>query len=59
MESAAVPEDTAEAFWKLLQSINCCSNLSTKGPTEDTNSVSIHSLRYFFSLPEIFGMAIG
>ena len=35
------------------------SNLSTNLPTEDTNVVSIHWFKYFFSLPINFGSCNG
>jgi len=32
---------------------NCSSNFLTNGPSEEIQAVSMHSARYFFSLPSI------
>ena len=59
MWRADVPFTVATAYLEVTYSATTCSNLSTNGPTEETQLVSRHSLRYFHSLPRISGIQSG
>ena len=59
ISKAAVPLDTATAYFLSTFSAKVFSNLLTKGPSEEIHPVSIHSLRYFFSFPLSSGSFTG
>src|SRR5262250_2901197 len=57
--SAAVPFTVATAWGTPTWAATSRSKRSTKGPTEETQLVSRHSLRYVHSLPARCGTALG
>ncbi|MBA7552034.1 hypothetical protein ES705_44585 [subsurface metagenome] len=56
---AAVPFTTATAYLLAVYSAIFFSNRLTNFPTLETNVLSIHSFRYFFSLPKNLGSCKG
>src|SRR5688572_10349297 len=56
---AALPLHTAMACLRPTRSANSRSNLLMKGPSEDIQPVSMHSRRYFLSLPSSRGSLTG
>jgi len=56
---AAVPFTVATAYLAPVYSAHSCSKRPTNSPTLDTKFESIHSIRYFFSLPVIRGSCSG
>ena len=57
--SALVPFTHTTAFCVRVYSITISSKRSTNLPTLDTNVLSIHSFRYFFSFPLNIGLCKG
>jgi len=56
---AAVPLLTATPWAQPRQDAKACSNLATKGPSDDIQPESMHSAKYRFSFPERSGSLTG
>ena len=57
--SAAVPLQTAMPCLRPTRAANFSSNCLMNGPSEEIQPVSMHSSRYFFSLPSSKGWLTG
>ena len=57
--SAAVPLHTAMPCLRPTRAAKRSSNCLTNGPSEEIQPVSMHSIRYFFSLPSSSGSLTG
>ena len=59
MCNAEVPLLTAIAYLVPVYLATSFSNVSTNLPIDDTNVESMHSFKYFFSLPKNLGLCRG
>ena len=56
---ATLPLHTATPCVQPISLAKSASSLLTNGPSEETHPVSMHSMRYFFSLPSSNGRLTG